>query len=371
MSINQNNQNKTKNDLRQLLVQNLDKLINDKLLNEGQIQTGGGKKYTQSELDNLTQQTIQYIGALFFQSQSDKSIIRNQIESLLKQKPYLFDMMSKLDYDMKTFEYVYKNQSQYGGSGKKYSQQQLDMAINNSVQQFLAQYIQSESEKQKLSNVYAKLVELSEINPFVQFGHAVNVSNLVNVANSNSITNKVATHISLKTLIDYLSDPSNNLYKFGDPNINIKLLSNANYELSYNIANNYSIKLLVNPQPDKAKLNTELKNIFKFKSTDPVTNSKKANDIIANNELNDGVKRFLNELKFINLDAEKIKVNPANPLQGIIEDSNITVGSGKGKKTDKITNFIKSNNQIKQAYELINQRISNIITNGGLTKTLS
>ena len=124
----------SKNSLKRFLVQNLDKLIDNELLDKEQIQVGGGKKYTQSELDNLLQQTVQYIGALFFQSQSDKSIIRNQIESLLKQKPYLFDMMSKLEYDMKQFEYVFKyqNQTQFGGSsGKKYSQQQLDLAINN------------------------------------------------------------------------------------------------------------------------------------------------------------------------------------------------------------------------------------------------
>jgi hypothetical protein len=371
-NFNQNNLNK--NSLKHLLIQNLNKLIDNESLNKKQIQTGGGKKYTQTELDNLVQQTVQYIGALFFQSQSDKSIIRNKIESLLREKPYLFDMMDKLEYNMKPFEYVYKQtQTQYGGSKKKYSQQQLDLEINNSVQQFLAQYIQSESEKQFFTNIYAKLVELSDINPFVQFGKIVSL-NIGKIANSN--TNKMPTHVSLKTLINHLIDTTNKMYESNKAITNIKLLSNENYELSYSSSNKYFVKILVDPTTmataDISKLNAELSNIFKNVGVGRhiITNTTNQNYTKTDLDLNDNVRKFLNNLEFSDIHIEKTKVNP-DDLLGIIKDKNIKIGRGSNAKNGTISNFIGSNQNIKTAYELIEKRISNIITTGGLPKTLN
>jgi hypothetical protein len=359
----QNNQNQTKKNLRQLLVQNLDNMINNESLNKKQIQIGGGKKYSQTELDNLTQQTVQYIGALFFQAHSDKNIVINQIEKLLKEKPYLFDMMDKLGHDMKPFEYIYKTQSnQFGGSGgKKYSQQQLDQSINNSIQQFLSLYIQTESEKQKLSTIYAKLVELSKINPLTQFGKTVQTSSLGQ--------NKVPIYVSLKTLLEYLTDNTNKLYESRNSIVNIRLLSNSNYELSHN-GTNYTVKILLNPKitNNKTKLNDELSKIFKMSNM--VSNTTTQNDIIIVNKpsgLNEYVKKFLNGLKFISINTENIKVDSLNPLQSIIYDD-IMFGS----TNNKISILINKYANIKLAYDLIEANIIDIVynKNGGLTKTL-
>ena len=347
--------------------------INTQTNNNNIASQTGGKRYSQDELENLIAETTKHINTLFFQTQIESNTIRNQIDQLIKVKPYLVDMMDKLGYNIKylvseasrEIQLQSQSQSQSGGASnrKKLTQSYVDKAISNISGQYLLVYFQAENEKQFLSNTYAKLLELSELNPFVKIG------NIVTKSVTNSVYSTPPLFVSLKTLLTELNARGIEY----SPYYYAKMLSNDKFiieviETKKNKFNEITIK----DDSDISAINNLLSKIFKpskgpFDSSFKIENGKSIKYKL--DSFNDSILDILNAIGFPNKNIESIIVeNNSNSLLKLISD---TVKL-KGRSFNDYIND-SSNAGAKEIYDLINNYIINVAykENGGLLRTLS
>lgn len=365
--------------LKKSLINHLDELINitsnttlsntalsNTALSNAVFSQTGGKKYSQDELDNLIIETTKHINVLFFQTQIESNAIRNQINELIKVKPYLVDMMDKLGYNIKYLVSEASRQSnqssqsiQSGGANKKkYNQSHVDKAINNISGQYLSIYIQAENEKQFLANTYSKLLELSELNPFVQIGHIATKSV------TKSIHLNPPLFVSLKTLREELT--ARKILENTDKILHkAVMLSNDKFTITKNNKNNN-----INIVTRNTDTNDLLGKIFN-KGEGPLTkkNLTKTSIDYEVGRYNSVVTDILKAINFSSTNTESIIVeNSADALLKLIPNT-ITI------KGNLFKDYINdpSNIGAKEIYDLMNNYIINIAykENGGLTRTLN
>lgn len=365
--------------LKKSLINHLDELINitsnttlsntalsNTALSNAVFSQTGGKRYSQDELDNLIIETTKHINVLFFQTQIESNAIRNQINELIKVKPYLVDMMDKLGYNIKYLVSEASRQSnqssqsiQSGGANKKkYNQSHVDKAINNISGQYLSIYIQAENEKQFLANTYSKLLELSELNPFVQIGHIATKSV------TKSIHLNPPLFVSLKTLREELT--ARKILENTDKILHkAVMLSNDKFTITKNNKNNN-----INIVTRNTDTNDLLGKIFN-KGEGPLTkkNLTKTSIDYEVGRYNSVVTDILKAINFSSTNTESIIVeNSADALLKLIPNT-ITI------KGNLFKDYINdpSNIGAKEIYDLMNNYIINIAykENGGLTRTLN